>query len=154
MTEALFPWQPDPPRAAGDAHDSIGLGLQIDQPAARKGIFLLTSVIEVPRSKGLFRGPFKTTKESLAQIAAQAWHAMNNRKDELLHEYERISQTTLKKNDRKLPTVMSVMYTPSKLFISSSAKKPGRVSWMGTKDSSELVSIGPLKEKNMFVIQA
>lgn len=79
---------------------------------------------------------------------------MNKRKDELLDEFERISQATLKKSNRKLPTVISAMYTPSQLFISSSAKKSGRTSWTSANSSSEFDSIGLTKEPNMFIIQA
>ena len=46
------------------------------------------------------------------------------------------------------------MYTPSKLFISSSVRKPPAGSWTNTTKSSELASLGILREWDTFVVQA
>ena len=110
-------------------------------------------MIEVePTCRLLFRKPIANPENLLAQIAAEARRAIRNRKDDLVQEYERISKT--KKTGGKLPTTLCVMYTPSKLFISSSVRKSPAASWTKAIKSSEFASLGMVREWDTFVVKA
>lgn len=149
---SLVPWENDRSCASEDALGPIELGLQVDQPAARQKYFLVTSVIEIEPTCGLFSKPIEDPEKLLAQIAAEARRAIKNRKDDLVKEYERISKT--KKTGGKLPTTLCVMYTPSKLFISSSVRKSPAASWTNAIKSSEFAGLGMLREWDTFVVKA
>ena len=152
-TLRLVPWENDHRSRTDDGLGPIDLGLQVDQPAARQKYFLVSSVIEVEPGCSLsFREPVEDTEKVLAQIAAEARRAIKNRKDELVQEYERISKT--KKTGAKLPTTLCVMYTPSKLFISSSVRKSPAASWTNAIQVTEPDSLDMPREWDIFVKKA
>ena len=111
-------------------------------------------MIEVPPTGHLLFGEMmKIPEELLAQIAAEARRAIRTGK--------MTSYTNTNASRRQRRRVGSFRqryalcrYTPSKLFISSSVRKPPAGSWTNTTKSSELASLGILREWDTFVVQA